>query len=173
MKVAERLPCTTAAIPFPLPPTSAFFACYVTDRVPQAGRTSMTQRALWQRLLIHTILTAVLLALVGWFLVQLAAIALNQNHLSGPPAVSEDHLPSQDPQDRHSPQDLLAALQWQLPLRLAVLGVVLVLLGEGLLILFRRSSSCPARPQQASRSISSASASRPPAESPTSSSLPS
>jgi hypothetical protein len=133
----------------------------------------MTQWAPWQRLLIHTVLTAVFLTMVGWFLVQLAAIALNQNHLSAPPTVPEDHLPSQDSEDRHSPQDLLAVLQWQLPLRLAVLGAVLVLLGEGLLILVRRSSSRPARPQEASRSISTASASRPPVESPTSSSLPS
>lgn len=124
----------------------------------------MTQRALWQRLLIHTILTAVFLAVVGWSLVQLAVIALNQNPLPSPPAVPEEHLSS---------QDLLTTLRWQLPLRLAGFGALLVLLGEGLLILVRRSSSHPASPQESLRSPSVAPALRPPAEPPTSSPLPS
>lgn len=133
----------------------------------------MTQRAPWPGLLIHTALTAVFLAMVGWFLVQLAAIALNQNPLPGPPAVPKDHLPPQDLEDRHSPQDLVAALQWQLPLRLAVLGALLVLLGEGLLILVRRSFSRLDSPQASPRSFSADPVSRPPAESTSSSSLPS
>ncbi len=96
-----------------------------------------------QRILCHTLLTVVFLATLGWFLVQLAALAWNPYSLPPSAVAAEDPLPQ---------EDMIATLQWQLPLRLAVLGAVLVLIGEGLLIVLRRSLSHSATPQKSSSS---------------------
>jgi hypothetical protein len=105
-----------------------------------------------QRLLCHTLLTVIFLAALGWFLVQLAALALHQNPLPASPDTPEDQLPQ---------QELLATLQWQLPLRLAGLGALVVLIGEGLLIVVRRSLSQTAAHRKSTCSTTGVSSSYP------------
>ena len=103
----------------------------------------MSRLTPFQRILCHTLVTVVFLATLGWFLVQLASLAWNPNPLPPSHVAAEDPIPQ---------QDIFATLQWQLPLRLAVLGALLVLIGEGLLMALRRSLSHTAIPQKSSSS---------------------
>lgn len=96
--------------------------------------------ASWQRqtrrLLAHLVLTVVVLAMLGFLLAQLATSGMSHVLAVGYGSAGAD-----GSEEVALSIEQLAALRWQLPLRLAAMGVVLVLLGEGLLLLLRREQS--------------------------------
>ncbi len=82
-----------------------------------------------RRILTHAALTAASLAAVGLMLAYIATIALDSlaiGDMTGAPAATA------------SSESMANGLYWQLPLRLAAMGFVIVVAGEGLAHIFRR-----------------------------------
>jgi ABC-type antimicrobial peptide transport system permease subunit len=99
-----------------------------------------------RRMLLHSLVVAILLALLGFLLAQLALWGLSQTMIVAPPTP-----PDAVEQTGASAAEHLSAMQWQLPWRLAGLGVLLVVLGEGGLLLIRRMTRPGSAHQQQNR----------------------
>ncbi|MCS7023040.1 MAG: hypothetical protein NZU63_14580 [Gemmataceae bacterium] len=111
-----------------------------------------------QRMVAHSLVAAVILAVLGYLLAQWAALAVSQLQVTPPTSapLAEVEAGITTPETNLSTTQLVESLRWQLPLRLAGLGVLLVVIGEGLIWLLRRNNTPRGHSTGASVSATSA-----------------